>query len=122
MVQFWAQARDFSLLQNIHTSPETQPASYSMGTTGTFARVRQMWHKTDHSRPPTAEVKTEWSYTSTRPICLDGMHMENFTHSNVKCQDTRACAHCRRDVYCRLLKCETRMLAANRVRYTIHFL
>ena len=26
--------------------------------------------KLTHSLPPTAEVKNEWSYTSTPPICL----------------------------------------------------
>jgi hypothetical protein len=32
-----------------------------------------------HFRITNAEVKKEWSYTSTPPICLQGVEMENRT-------------------------------------------
>jgi hypothetical protein len=35
--------------------------------------------KVDHSLPSSAEVKNEWSYTSTTPICLHGANREKFT-------------------------------------------
>lgn len=33
--------------------------------------------------PPTGEVKNEWGYTSTPPICLRGVHREYFTFFNL---------------------------------------
>jgi hypothetical protein len=40
-----------------------------------------MWprHEEDHSLPYSAEVKNEWSYTSSPPIRLHGVGLENFT-------------------------------------------
>jgi len=35
--------------------------------------VKWMGHETDHLPPSRAEVKNVWSYTSTPPICLNGM-------------------------------------------------
>jgi len=32
----------------------------------------------DHSPPPSAKVKNEWSCTSTPPTCLHGMDRDNF--------------------------------------------
>jgi len=35
-------------------------------------------HDVDHS-PPSTEIKNEWSYTSTPPVCIDGLNREIFT-------------------------------------------
>lgn len=40
-------------------------------------RVQQLGCQTYCSPPPSAEVKKEWSYTSTPP-CLHGIHIVNF--------------------------------------------
>jgi len=40
--------------------------------------VRWVGRDIDHSPSSSAEVKNEWSYTSTSPICLHGMDRENF--------------------------------------------
>ena len=42
--------------------------------------VKQLRHEADHSPPPTTEVKNGWSYTSTPPVCLDGVDRDNFTY------------------------------------------
>jgi len=39
--------------------------------------------KRDHSPPSSAKVKNKWSYT-TNPICLHGMHRDNFTFTLYK--------------------------------------
>jgi len=35
--------------------------------------VKWPWHEADHSPPSSTKVKNLWSYTSTHPICLDGV-------------------------------------------------
>jgi len=47
---------NFSLHHRVHTGTGAHPASYPMGTRGSFA---------DHSPPSSAEVNNEWSCTST---------------------------------------------------------
>jgi hypothetical protein len=49
------------------------PASYPMGTRGSFPRVKQPGREADHSPPSNAVVKNEWSYTSIPPIRLHGV-------------------------------------------------
>jgi hypothetical protein len=44
------------------------PASYPMGTGGSFPGVKRPGREADHSPPSSAEVKNSWSYTSTPPI------------------------------------------------------
>jgi hypothetical protein len=48
------------------------PASYTVGTSGSFPAVKRPGREANHSLPPTAEVST-WSYTSTPPIHLHGV-------------------------------------------------
>ena len=35
-----------------------------------FPGLMRPGHETEHSPPPTVEVKNEWNYTSTPPVCL----------------------------------------------------
>jgi hypothetical protein len=49
------------------------PASYPMGTRGSFPGVKRPGREADHSPPSSAEAKNAWSYTSTTPICLHGV-------------------------------------------------
>jgi hypothetical protein len=46
---------------------------------GSFPDVNQPEREVDHSNPSGAEVKKEWSYTSTPPIHLHGVDREKFT-------------------------------------------
>jgi hypothetical protein len=55
----WGQ--DFSL-HIVHTSSGADPASYPMGTRGSFAGG-----EADHLPPTCAKVKNTWIYTSTPP-------------------------------------------------------
>jgi hypothetical protein len=59
--------KDFSPLHVIQTSSEAHPASYPMGTGGSFLGVPQPGREADHSPPTSAEAKNIWIYTSTPP-------------------------------------------------------
>jgi hypothetical protein len=48
-------------------------ASYPTGTRGSFLGVKRPGREADHSPPSSAEVKNEWSYTSTPPVRLHGV-------------------------------------------------
>jgi len=43
--------------------------------------VKRPGRDADYSPLPIAEVKNEWSYTSTPPLCLPGIHTDNFVFS-----------------------------------------
>jgi hypothetical protein len=43
---------------------------------GSFHRVSWLGREVDYSSPSLAEIKNEWSYTSSRPICFDGVGMD----------------------------------------------
>jgi hypothetical protein len=64
-VRFPAGARNFSH-HRIQNGSGAHPASYSMGTGGSFSEA-------DHWPPSSAEVTNAWSFTSTPPICLHGL-------------------------------------------------
>jgi hypothetical protein len=67
-----ARARDCSLLHNFQAGSWAHPARCS------FPGVKQQGREVNHSPPSSAEVKNEWSYTSTLPTCLHGVDRENF--------------------------------------------
>jgi hypothetical protein len=46
------------------------PASYPMGTRGSFPGVKQQGREADHSPPAGAEVKKLWIYKSTPPYAF----------------------------------------------------
>jgi hypothetical protein len=61
---------EFSLLHIVQTDSGAQPASYPMGTRGSFPEGKVAGHEAYHSPPTSAEVKKMWIYTSTPPHCL----------------------------------------------------
>jgi hypothetical protein len=61
--------RDFSRFQNIHTGPEVQPSSYSMGTGVHILGDNAAWQEVDYPPQSAAEIKNVWSYT-----CISLMH------------------------------------------------
>ena len=63
-VRFLTKARDVSLLRNVQTCSVAHPARYSIATGG---------RELDHSHQSSAEVKNEWSCTSTPRIHLQGV-------------------------------------------------
>jgi hypothetical protein len=77
-VRFPAGAGKFSLHHHVHNGARAHPASYPMGTRGSFSGG-----EADHSPPSSAEVKYAWNYTSTPQYvfiawCLV-KHRDNFT-------------------------------------------
>jgi hypothetical protein len=51
-----------------------------MGTEGTYPAVKGRVHEGYHSPSSNAEVKNEWSYTSTPPIFLQNIDRDNFVY------------------------------------------
>jgi hypothetical protein len=60
------------------SSSGVHPASCSVGTELLSPGVKRPESEGDHSHPSTAEVKSEWSFTSTPSLCLHGADKENF--------------------------------------------
>jgi hypothetical protein len=60
----WKQ-KNFSMSCIIQTSCEAHPASYPVGTQGSFSRVKWLGNGAHHSPPSSAEVKSVWIYTSS---------------------------------------------------------
>jgi len=50
---------------------------------GTCPGVKRPGRKVDYLPPPSVEMKNEWSYTSTPPICLCGVDRDNFSLHNL---------------------------------------
>ena len=96
---------DFSLLRNVRTGSGanctgsganctgsgahrtgsgTQTSSYETGTLAYFPIIMQPRRGVDNSPPTKAEVKNQWSYTSTPRICFNGMGTDNFTFTLFK--------------------------------------
>jgi hypothetical protein len=61
-VRILTEAGNFSFHYRVHTGFGAHPASYPMGTRGSFPRGKAAG--ADHSSPPSAEVKNAWSYTT----------------------------------------------------------
>jgi hypothetical protein len=72
-VQFLAGAGNFSLHYCVQNGSGAHPASYPIGTRGSFPKGKVARREADHSPPSSAEVKNAWSYTSIPLICLHGM-------------------------------------------------
>jgi hypothetical protein len=64
-VRFPEGTENFSTHHRVHTGSGTHPASYPMGTEGSFPGGKASEREADHSPPPSAEVKNVWSYTSS---------------------------------------------------------
>jgi hypothetical protein len=62
-----ARAGNFSLHHRVQNGSVAHPASYPMGTKGSFPGGKAAGAWTDHSPPSSAEVKNVWSYTSIHP-------------------------------------------------------
>ena len=61
---------------------------------GSFHRVNRPGREVDNSPPSFAEVKNEWSYTSSPPICFDGVGRDKW---RTKCREDgiyNICAPC----------------------------
>jgi hypothetical protein len=68
-VKLPAKTGNFSLRHRVQTGSGVHPASYPMGTRGSFPGDKAE-READHSPPSNAEVKNMWSYISTLPSRL----------------------------------------------------
>jgi hypothetical protein len=64
---------DFSPRHRVQIGPGTHPASYPMGTGGSFPGGKAPGREADHSLPSSVEVKNAWNCTSTPSIRLHGV-------------------------------------------------
>jgi hypothetical protein len=62
-VRFPTGAENFSLPHHVQNGSRAHPASYPIGTRGSFAGVKRTGREADQS-PSSAEVKNAWNYTS----------------------------------------------------------
>jgi len=53
------------------------PSFLFSGYRSSFSGVKRLAREVNHSRPSSAEVKKEESYTSTPPICLHGVDRDS---------------------------------------------
>jgi hypothetical protein len=70
--------RDLSLLQNVQTVSGAHRVSYSMSTGVLSPGAKRPGREVNHSPPSSAEVKNEWSYSSSPSIRLHSMDRDNF--------------------------------------------
>jgi hypothetical protein len=76
-----AGARDFSVFHNVQTGSGAHPASYPVGTIGSFFR-----REGDHSPPYSAEVKNSGAITPL-PIHLYGTTLRLTLNYNINVGD-----------------------------------
>jgi hypothetical protein len=55
-----SRARDYSLFHSVQIRSVAHSASYSVGTRGSFSRVKWSGREVDHSPQSNAEVKNDW--------------------------------------------------------------
>jgi hypothetical protein len=75
-VQIPGGERDFSLLQNVQTHLRPTQPPIQLGP-WVFPGGKAAGREVNHSLPSGAEVKIEWSYTSTPSICLQVVEKDN---------------------------------------------
>jgi hypothetical protein len=48
---------------------------------GSYTTVKRQGHEVNHSPPPSADVRSEWSYTSAPNASLHGVVKKRFTYN-----------------------------------------
>jgi hypothetical protein len=71
--RFLAGAGNISLHHRLQNGSGVHPASYPLGTRGSFPGGKAAGREADHSPPSSGEAKNARSYTSTLPIRLHGV-------------------------------------------------
>jgi hypothetical protein len=70
MSEFESQLGEEFSLHVVQTGSVAHPASYPIGSEGSFAGVKLLGHEADHSSPTSAEVRRMCIYTSTPPYAF----------------------------------------------------
>ena len=73
-VRVTAGKRVFSLVQNLPDRLGRHIHLLFSGYLGSLPGIKRLTCEFDHSPPPSAEVKNEWSCASTPSICLHGIY------------------------------------------------
>jgi hypothetical protein len=85
-VQFQS-GESFSLLQSVHAGSGAHPASYLMGSSRDFSRIKRPAHEADHSPPSSVKVKNDgakppFPHMSSWHIVYLITHRDNFNFSS----------------------------------------
>ena len=72
-------SRTYFLLQQILCRLQYYITFIFNGYRGSLSGLKWSGHKAEHSPPPTAEIKNEWSYTSAPLVCHHGAYGDGFT-------------------------------------------
>ena len=79
-VRIPADERHFSL-RNVSTGSRAKQLLFRW-VPGFFLGEKQFELEVDHAPPYSAEVKNDWIYTSTPPVCLRGVDRDKFIFCN----------------------------------------
>ena len=80
-VRILAQATDFDFLQIVQTGCGLHTASCSVGMGVSFRSVKPTGREAEHALPSSAEMNSQWSYTSVPTFCLRGMDIITLTRN-----------------------------------------
>ena len=78
----------------IHINTASKISSYSVYNTGYSSWLKRLEHKTDHTSSPSAEVKNDWSYTSTFPHAFTGTIISTYPHIRLAFHSLQAASVC----------------------------
>jgi len=79
MVCFPEGSRGRSFLLMVQTGSRFHPASYSVGARRSSPGDKWSWSDANHSAPSSADVKINWSCTSTSPHAFYGVQKTNLS-------------------------------------------
>lgn len=83
--QFLAEAHDFSLVQNIQTSPGSHATSIQYIPGALSSGIEWLGCGANHSLH--SSIKNEWTYSSTPTICIHGMYRNTHTFCDFSVQE-----------------------------------
>lgn len=69
----------------MQTGSGAHPASFFSSYWGALLGVKQLQCEADHSSPPSAEVRYEWSYALPLAVSLHGVHRDSFAILHACC-------------------------------------
>lgn len=78
-VQFSVGTTRFSFLDSFQAGFGSHTTSFPTSTEGFYRRVKRPGHESDHSLPPSDQVKKKWSSTATLFMSLHYVNIENST-------------------------------------------
>jgi hypothetical protein len=70
--------KEFFSFSKLPHKPRDPPTPLLNGYWGSFPGIKPPEREFDYSPPSGADIRNEWSYTSSYPLCPQGVDRENF--------------------------------------------